>query len=103
MIQLLNPFSYSLKKNPLMEIRNDKPIFIDGDFKAYKLCDKHIVHTFKNIVITERCALDKEVINNVKNDIKPKGETNSYFDYERAKAAIEQGKEIAKIINFQIK
>jgi len=101
MIKVLNPFSPSLKKDPLMYV-GDSPIYVDGDFKAYQNFTNSVVHTFKNIVIAERVKLNKELISNVKNDIKPKGEANLYFDYERPKWAMQEGLRIAKEINFTV-
>ena len=101
-MQLLNPFSVSLKKPPFMDI-NTEPVYKNGDYRIYKLYDKHFVHTFKNIVICERGAANKELINNIVNDTKPTGEADYYFLYERPKQAILEGIEAAKNLNFTIK
>lgn len=99
---LLNPFSVRLKNYPFMQVRN-KPVFESGDYAIYKLYEKHYVHTFKNIVICERCAPNKEIINNLINDTKPTGEADYYFLYERPKQAISEGLEAAKELKFEIK
>jgi len=99
---LLNPFSHSLGKNPLMEVP-EKPIFITGDYKIYKYFDRHFVHTYKNIVIAERCAANKDLLNNLQNDIKPTGTASMYFDFERTLEAKLDGLRIAKEINFTVK
>jgi hypothetical protein len=98
---LLNPFSHSLHKNPLMEVPS-KPVFTDGEYKIYKLYDKHFVHTFKNIVICERGAINKDLISGLKNNIKPIGEASIYHDFERPQWAINEGLKIAKQINFTV-
>ena len=98
---LLNPFSVSLKKYPFMEV--NKLIYKRGDYSIYKYADKHFVHTFKNIVIGERVAANKELINNLLNDIKPIGEGILYHDYNRPKRAILKGIKAAKKLNFKIK
>ena len=100
MTTLLNPFSVSLKKPPFMQV--DNPIYSNGDFKIYKYREKHYVHTYKNIVICERGAANKELINNLVNDIKPTEEAALFHDYERPKDAILRGTEAAKNLNFKI-
>jgi hypothetical protein len=99
---LLNPFSHSLGKNPLMEVPSE-PIFTTGDYKIYKYFDKHFVHTYKNIVITERGAADKDLLNNLKNNIKPTGEASIFHNFERPLGAKVDGLRIAQEINFTVK
>lgn len=99
-ITLLNPFSVSLKKHPFMEVNN--LIYQNGEYKIYRYAPNHYVHTFKNIVITERGKANKELINNLVTDTKPTGEAALYHDYERPKGAILEGIEAAKNLNFQI-
>lgn len=100
-MQLLNPFSISLEKPPFMEVKSN-PVFAQGDYKVYKYYDRHYIHTYKNIVIGERCAVNKDLINNLVNDTQPENETQLYFDYQRGKWAKEQGIEAAKKLNFKI-
>lgn len=99
---LLNPFSVSLKKYPFMEVTS-KPIYENGNYRIYKQWDNHFVHTFKNIVIGQRCAANKSLIDGLKNDIKPKGESDLYHDYQRPKAAISDGIKEAKKLKFKVK
>jgi len=98
---LLNPFSHSLGKNPLMKI-NVKPVFTNGDYKIYKYFDRYFIHTFKNIVISERCGINKDLINGLKNNIKPIGEASIYHDFERPLWAKNEGLKIAGQINFTV-
>ena len=100
-ITLLNPFSVSLDKYPFMEV-NSKPIYEAGEYKIYKAWDKHFIHTFKNIVIAQRCGANKALIDGLVNDIKPTGEAALYHDYERPKGAILEGIEAANKLNFKI-
>lgn len=100
-VTVLNPFSHSLQKNPLMEIASE-PIFTNGEYKVYRHYDKHFVHTFKNIVIAERCAINKALLSGLKDNIKPIGEASIYHDWERPKWAINEGLKIAKQINFTV-
>jgi len=101
-IELLNPYSHILKKYPLIITSTDQEAFSDGDFKIYRHFDKHFLHTFKNIVIAERGGINKKLIENVKNDIKPIDEAEFYHDYERPKDAMLKGIQIAEILNFKI-
>jgi len=98
---LLNPFSHSLGKNPFFEIAAE-PVFIDGDYKIYKLYEKHYVHTFKNIVIAERCAINKGLLKALKDNIKPVVESAIYHDFERPLWAKNEGLRIAKNLKFTI-
>lgn len=100
-VTLLNPFSVSLKKPPFMEV-NTSPIYKNGDYSIYKLWDEHFVHTYKNIVIAQRCGANEVLINNLVSDIKPIGEADLYHDYERPKEAILNGIKAAKNLNFKI-
>lgn len=100
-VTVLNPFSVSLDKYPFMQIEG-KPVFVNGDYKVYKYSREHYVHTYKNIVFAERCAPNKDMINNLITDHKPQAEVQAYFDYERAKEAIAEGMEAAKKLNFII-
>lgn len=97
---LLNPYSVSLKKPPFMEV--NELVYVNGDYRIYKYTYSHFVHTFKNIVICERGAANKPLIDNLVADIKPTTEAAIYHDYERPKEAIANGIEAAKNLNFQI-
>lgn len=99
MTTLSNPFSASLKKHPFIDMQKE-PLYKNGDFKIYKYFDRHYVHTYKNIVIAERCAPNTDLIHNLIFDKQIKGK--NYFDFERCKEAISQGIEAAKNLNFII-
>ncbi len=99
--KLINPFSISLKKYPFMEIWVD-PIYVNGDYRIYKETSDHYIHTFKNIVIAQRCAPNKALIDNLVMDIKPTKEADLYHDYKRPKAAILDGIKAAKKLHFDI-
>ena len=98
---LLNPFSVSLKKPPFMELQSE-PIFTNGDFKIYKYCDRYFIHTFKNIVICERCAPNKDVFKYMTGEANPEGIAATYHDFERPNWAKESGIQAAKELNFII-
>ena len=100
-VTLLNPFSVSLKKYPFIEVAN-QPIYKIGDYKVYKLYDKHYLYTFKNIIFGERCGFRPDLVLTLYKDIKPTGEAALYHDYERPKGAILEGIEAAKKLNFTI-
>ena len=101
MTTLLNPFSVRLEKPPFMKL-DSAPIYTNGDFNIYRYSDKWYVHTFKNIVIAERCAPNKELFTNLTGDTKPTGEAAIYHDLERPKQANEDGIKAAKKLNFKI-
>lgn len=101
-IRLLNPFSIKLEINPFMTT-NSSPVYINGDFRVYKFSNKHFLHTFKNIIIAELGAINKDVINNVKNDIiPPLGDGKRYHQYDRPKEAMLFGIDQANKLNFEI-
>jgi hypothetical protein len=99
---VLNPFSVSLQKNPFMEMRSE-PIYTNGDYKIYKHYDRHFVYTFKNIVISERGGINKEMVNNLASNTRPNDEVKLYFEYDRAKAAMLEGIQAAKELNFEVR
>jgi len=98
---LLNPFSIRLEKDPFMKVES-KPIHVNGDFRIYKYCARWYIHTFKNIVIAERCAANKEVLTNLMETTKPTGEASIYHDFERPRSAMMEGIKEAKKRNFKI-
>lgn len=100
-MQLLNPFSVQLDKQPFMNITSE-PIFSKGDYKIYKYYEKYFVHTFKNIVIAERCAKNEQMINDLISGIYTGIESQKYFQFDRPKEAIEIGINAAKKLNFKI-
>jgi hypothetical protein len=97
---LLNPYSVSLKKNPFMQV--DNPVYANGDYRIYHYNYNHFVHTYKNIVICERGAANKDLLNDLIADKKPTSEAALYHDYDRPKAAIRYGIKAAKKLNFKI-
>ena len=99
---LINPFSINLKKHPFLEVRTE-PIFENGDFKIYRYCENHFLHTFKNIVIAERCAPNKTIFTNIKGDTMPTDEADIYHQLERPRQAITEGTEAAKKLKFEVK
>lgn len=98
---LLNPYSIRLEKEPFMRVEG-KPIFVNGDFRIYKYCTEHYIHTFKNIVISQRVAPKKEILTNVMGETMPTGDAAIYHDLERPKEAMKEGIRAAKKLNFKI-
>lgn len=100
-IELLNPYSVRLEKDPFIRVEN-KPVHTNGDFRIYKYTEKYFIHTFKNIVIAERCAVNKDLLTNVSGSTTEANETKMYMDYVRPLEAMQQGVEAAKKLNFVI-
>ena len=98
---LLNPYSIRLEKHPLMNVYGN-PVHVHGDFRVYKYCEKWFIHTFKNIVLAERCAVNKELLTTLTGETKPTGEASIYNDYERPMAATKEGIKAAKKLHFFI-
>lgn len=99
---LLNPFSIRLKKPPFMEMRTE-PTFENGDFKIYRYCDQYFVHTFKNIVIAERCKANPAIFTNIKGETEPTGEADIYHQLERPRQAMTEGIQEAKKLKFVVR
>jgi len=102
--RLLNTFSVSLKRaDPFMTVYN-APIYKNGDYFIYKFSDKHFVYTFKNIVISERGGINKEMVNGLVSKTPPTtGKADLYFLYQRPIEAIAEGLKYAKDLNFEVK
>lgn len=98
---LLNTFSYQLKKHAMQTI-NSKPIYSNGEYLVYKFCDNHYLYTFKNLIIAERCGLDKTIIDDLSNDIYTGEPSKKYYNFDRPKQTIEIGINAAKELNFII-
>ena len=77
-------------------------VYCKGEYKIYKYCENYFVHTYKNIVFAERGGANKQLIDNLINDIKPTDEASLYHDYERPKYAISQGLKAAKELKFNV-
>jgi len=100
--KILNPFSLMLKKQPFQTMHSE-PIYKDGDFVVYNPFDKYFVHCYKNIVITERCALNKSIITNVKNQTPPSDSVERFHCYDRCIEALNLGLEWSKNNGFEVK
>ena len=98
---LLNAHSAALEKNPFMEVGVD-PCYSNGDYFIYKWNSNHYLHTFKNIVFAERCAPNKEMINNLVNNTMPENRADQYHQFSWPKETIKFGIEHAKKINFKV-
>lgn len=98
---LLNPFSIKLEKHPFEKVCSD-PCYVDGDYRIYKKSKDHYLHCYKNIIICERCGINKQLLSNVKNDIIPSDKAKVFHDYERPREAMLFGISEAKRLNFEI-
>ena len=101
-IKLLNPFSIRLEKYPIMEVEN-KPVYTDGDYRVYKYFKNHFIHTFKNIVISERGAINKRIFTNLQGETVPTDDAQLYYEYERPLEAKQFGLKQAAKLKFVIK
>ena len=81
---------------------HNAPVYVDGDYKIYKFVDKHYLHTFKNIIISERGAPNKDILLYLKGDTKPKRYSTEYYHNKRALVALKEGIEYAKMLNFKV-
>ena len=84
------------------KIAANAPVYVDGDYKIYKFVDKHYIYTFKNIVATERCGINKDIISHLKGTTKPKKDTTEYYHNKRVLVALKEGIEYAKANGFEI-
>lgn len=96
---LINPFSLSLGKNPFMEAKSN-PVYSNGDYRIFKHVDRHYLYTFKNIIISERSGINKEMIDNLAANTPPADRL--YHDFERPKEAILEGIAAAEKLDFKI-
>lgn len=85
-----------------MEVNGDSPIYTNGDYRIFRWSNQHYLHTFKNIIIAQRVGANKALINDLVNDIKPTNESDYYHNYDRPKAAIQDGIKAAKKLHFTI-
>lgn len=102
-IKILSPFSYEIKKDPIIALYNINKVYVNGEYSIIRLTGSYI-YLYKNIVIAERVGMNKELIDNLVIDSKHNyKESDLYFCYDRPKQAIKDGLEIAKQLNFEVK
>ena len=94
---LLNPFSVELQKPNYTTSINSNPVYQNGDYFIYKYVDKHFFHTYKNIIIAERCGVNMDLIDEMAHN----SDSND-FDINRAKEFKSKGIEAAKKLNFEV-
>jgi hypothetical protein len=88
-----------LEKQPFM-IVNEPPIHTNGDYHIYKYAREYFLHTYKNIIVAERCAPSKDVFSHLKGDTMPESDGRKYHDYERPLEAMQYGIKAAKKLKF---
>lgn len=98
---LFNTFAYNLDKSPIMNIQKEKPIYSNGDFHIYEYYYNHFVYTYKNLVITERAGINKQIIDDLVFD-NYTAEGCKYLLFDRPKAMIQTGIETAKKAKFTV-
>lgn len=102
-IKILSPFSYAIKKDPIITLYNINKVYLNGEYSIIRLTSSYI-YLYKNIVIAERVGINRELIDNLVTNNKSnyKG-SDLYFCHDRPKQAIKDGLEIAKQLNFEVK
>ena len=102
-IKILSPFSYAIKKSPIIFRYNINKVYVNGEYSIIRLASSYI-YLYKNIVIAERVGMNKELIDNLVTNNKSnyKG-SDLYFCHESPLQAIKYGLEIAKQLNFEVK
>lgn len=101
-MKVINPFSISLAKYPIQELQDSDLVFQDGDFRVFRKYSDYFVHTFKNVVIAERCAINKAIFSALKGELVPKDEAIKYFEFDRPKWAINEAIKNANRFKFLI-
>ena len=102
MLKLFNPFSLELKKDPIenlhyLSIENNDAVYIDGDYRVFKKADKWYLHCYKHVIFAERCGINKQMIDDIKNDkFSGNGDGEKYHQFDRPKQAIADGLEWSK-------
>ena len=98
-MKALNPFSVELeRKNPFYEIEG-KPLYRNGNFSVYKF-NSWYVYLYKNIIITERTGLSKDLVDRFANNDEPAD--YSKHSFRRALEAINRGKRYARKLSFKV-
>lgn len=102
-IKILCPFSYAIKKSPIIALYNINKAYVNREYSIIRLPSSYI-YLYKNIVIAERVGMNKELIDNlvIDNKYNYKG-SDLYFCHKRPLQAIKDGLEIAKQLNFEVK
>ena len=108
MAQILNPFSYRLNGNKakgdyniIEETTGNHPVYRNGDYTIWKV-DKRFYNTcWKNIIITQTVGAPCELVDALTTGVPPT-DSVSFHHYNRMREAINDGKQYAKEIGFDI-
>lgn len=73
----------------------DKIVYKKGDYKIVKRFDKFFDHIHGDVIISQRCASDKEMIDGLESGASDfcAGEADQYFRFERPTEAYKKGLE----------
>lgn len=100
MLTLFNPFCVRLKKHPIEKLQYlsvDDAVYSDGDYKVYKKADKWYLHCYKHVIFGERCGINKQMIQDIKNNsFSGKGDGEKYHQFDNPKQALNDGLEWSK-------
>ena len=107
MAKILSPFAFRLNKNhkcndyETIHELTGKLVYRNGDYTIWKE-DKRFYNTcWKNIIITQTVGAPRELVDALINGVPPK-DSVSLFHYDMMREAINDGKEYAKKIGFDI-
>lgn len=99
-MKVLNPFSVELKReNPFYEVEG-KPLYKNGNFSVCKYGNSWYIYLYKNIIISERTGLSKDLVDRFANNDEPAD--YSMFNFRRAMDAIKSGKRYARKLGFKV-
>lgn len=108
MAKVLNPFAYRLKGNKakggrynvIYETIGKHPVYRNGDYSVWKAVSYYDT-CWKNIIITQTTGAPKELVDAMATGVPPT-DSVSFHHYNRMREALNDGKQFAKEIDFEI-
>lgn len=86
---------------PMTEVHG-KCLYRNGDYSIYKHCDRAYYHLYKNVIITELCGPNRELIDCLANGREYGSDTRGRFIYNEVISDLKDSERCARIYNFKI-
>ena len=108
MAKILNPFSYRLNGKKakgeykvIDETIGNRPVYRNDDYTIWKVAERFYNTCWKNIIITQTVGAPKELVDAMATGVPPTNSV-SLFHYNMMREALNDGKQYAKEIGFEI-
>lgn len=100
-IRVLNPFAFILERREsrFYELKT-KPVYENGEYKAFKYADRYFVTCRKNLIVSETTGIPKALIEALVAGKEPEDYTKHH--YRRMQEAYQDALQYAKSVGFKV-